>query len=153
MVNAAIGEGKVGELGVVVLDELHMIDDEGRGYLMELMCAKLRCLPHYVQIIGMSATLSVSCPLQTYDLRLRSSLTIDQNTRLIADWLDAKFYVSKYRPVPIEEHLVFENKIYPAANSKEFFRTASQLSSFSTQKCLFQSRRSPLLRIKSSKTH
>ena len=113
LVNAAIEEGVVGELGVVVLDELHMLDDEHRGYLMELMCAKLRSLPQYVQLIGMSATLS--------------------NTRMIADWLDAKFYISNYRPVPIEEHLVFENRIYPTANSKQFFRTASQLSSVSTQ--------------------
>lgn len=108
LVNAAIEEGKVDQLGAVVLDELHMIDDENRGYLMELMVSKLLCLQHGIQIIGMSATLS--------------------NPRLIADWLEAKFYVSKYRPIPIEEHLVYENAIYPTVNAKEFFRTASQLS-------------------------
>lgn len=36
-----------------------MIDDEHRGYLMELMATKLLCVQCDVQIIGMSATLSV----------------------------------------------------------------------------------------------
>lgn len=42
------------------MDELHMLDDEHRGYIMELMATKLMSLDHSVQIIGMSATLSVS---------------------------------------------------------------------------------------------
>lgn len=57
--NTAIEQCTVNDLGVVVLDELHMIDDEHRGYLMELMATKLLCLQRNVQIIGMSATLSV----------------------------------------------------------------------------------------------
>jgi replicative superfamily II helicase len=52
-----------------------------------------------------------------------------QNPKLLADWVEAKYYVSRYRPVPIEEYLVYENSIYPTANVKGFFRTASQLSS------------------------
>ena len=30
----AIEDGTVGDLGVMVLDELHMVDDDHRGYLM-----------------------------------------------------------------------------------------------------------------------
>ena len=41
------------------MDELHMIDDGHRGYLMELMASKLLSLQGSVQLIGMSATLSV----------------------------------------------------------------------------------------------
>ena len=43
--------------------------------------------------------------------------------------MGAKYYVSRYRPIPIEEYLVYENSIYPTANAKDFFRTANQLSS------------------------
>ena len=75
---------------------------------MELMATKLMCLGQGIQIVGMTATLS--------------------NPKLLADWLKAKFYVSKYRPIPIEEHLVYDNATYPTANAKDFFRTASQLS-------------------------
>ncbi len=49
---------------MVVLDELHMIDDDHRGYIMELMATKLLSLQGKVQIIGMSATLSVKLILR-----------------------------------------------------------------------------------------
>lgn len=50
----------VGNLGVVVIDELHMVDDGSRGYILELMATKLLSLEQDVQLVGMSATLSVS---------------------------------------------------------------------------------------------
>ena len=52
LVNAAIDDFSVGKLGVVVMDELHMIDDESRGYILELMATKLLTLDHDIQIIG-----------------------------------------------------------------------------------------------------
>jgi hypothetical protein len=56
-------------------------------------------------------------------------LTIPQNASLLAKWLnDAKFYISKYRPIPIEEHLVFDNFVYPATSANTFFKTAAELS-------------------------
>ncbi|OAP59495.1 hypothetical protein AYL99_06793 [Fonsecaea erecta] len=111
LVNSAIDEGKSGEIGVVVLDEVHMINDEHRGYLMELLATKLMSLASRdkkVQIVGMSGTLP--------------------NPQLLAQWLNAKYYIANHRPIPIEEHLVYENAIYSTANAKEFFRTASQLA-------------------------
>ncbi|KAL2064983.1 hypothetical protein VTL71DRAFT_4123 [Oculimacula yallundae] len=109
LVNAALDEASVGKLGVVVMDELHMIDDEGRGYILELMATKLLSLNQDVQLVGMSATLN--------------------NAELLAKWLDnAKFYISRYRPVPVEEHLVFDNSVYPASSSSRFYKTATQLN-------------------------
>lgn len=60
MINSAIEECSIGDLGIVVFDELHMLDDEHRGYLLELMVTKLLLLQQKIQIVGMSATLSVS---------------------------------------------------------------------------------------------
>lgn len=52
-----------------------------------------------------------------------------QNADVLARWLnDARFYISRYRPVPVEEHLVFDNNIYPASTSSSFYKTATQLS-------------------------
>lgn len=59
LINTAIEECTINDLGVVVLDELHMLDDENRGYLIELMITKLLLLRQDIQIVGMSATLSV----------------------------------------------------------------------------------------------
>lgn len=60
LVNAAIEDRTIGKLGVVVIDELHMLDDESRGFILEMMATKLLSLEQDVQLIGMSATLSVS---------------------------------------------------------------------------------------------
>lgn len=60
LINTAIEDCSINKLRAVVLDELHMIDDDHRGYLLELMATKLLSLEQDVQIIGMSATLSVS---------------------------------------------------------------------------------------------
>ena len=59
LVNRAVEEGNICDLSIVVLDELHMIHDDYRGYLMELMTTKLLCMQQSIQIVGMSATLSV----------------------------------------------------------------------------------------------
>ncbi|RAL00518.1 DEAD/DEAH box helicase [Aspergillus ibericus CBS 121593] len=109
LMNSAIEECSIGDLGVVVLDELHMLDDEHRGYLLELMVTKLLLLRQDIQIIGMSATLS--------------------NTEMLAEWMNAVYFVSTYRPVPIDDYLVYENAIYPAATSRQLFQTISRLKS------------------------
>ena len=79
MINRLLEEGRMSELGVVVVDELHMIGDSHRGYLLELLVTKLLYVCrnnrvqsgpvqvgsdsevvggwNEVQIIGMSATL------------------------------------------------------------------------------------------------
>ncbi|GJP94739.1 hypothetical protein CBS115989_938 [Aspergillus niger] len=111
LINSAIEECSIGDLGVVVLDELHMLDDEHRGYLLELMVTKLLLLRQRTQIIGMSATLS--------------------NTEMLAEWMNAAYFVSTYRPIPIDDYLVYENAIYPAATSRQLFQTISKLKSMS----------------------
>ncbi|KAB8206867.1 hypothetical protein BDV34DRAFT_224036 [Aspergillus parasiticus] len=112
LINTAIEECNIGDLGVVVLDELHMLDDEHRGYLLELMVTKILLLQQDIQIIGMSATLS--------------------NTELLAEWMNANYYISTYRPIPIDDYLVYENAIYPAATSRQLFQTITRLASMST---------------------
>ncbi|KAI9642193.1 hypothetical protein NHQ30_008995 [Ciborinia camelliae] len=115
LVNAAIDDCSIGNLGVVVMDEIHFINDESRGYILELMATKLLSLEQGVQIVGMSATLDSDEA---------------KNADLLAKWLNnAKFYISNYRAVPVEEHLVFENAVYPASTSNRFYKTASQLNS------------------------
>lgn len=107
LVNGAIDDGLITKLKVVVLDELHMIDDDHRGYLLELLATKLMALDdHAVQVVGMSATLT--------------------NIQLLATWLQAHFYETHYRPVPIEEHLVCDGNIYAAGTNGRLIRAATQ---------------------------
>lgn len=61
LINTAVAECSIGHLKAVVLDELHMVDDEHRGYILELIATKLLSLDHPVQMVGMSATIPVRC--------------------------------------------------------------------------------------------
>lgn len=60
---------------------------------------------------------------------LSINLTTKQNIEILSKWLNAHSYITLYRPVPVEEHLVCENRIYPATTTKSLLRTASQLGS------------------------
>lgn len=51
-----------------------------------------------------------------------------QKPDTLAKWLNnALYYESKYRPVPVEEHLVFENTVFAASSSSSFYKAATQL--------------------------
>jgi superfamily II RNA helicase len=75
------------ELGCVVFDEIHMINDEHRGHVWE-QCIML--LPHQIQIIGLSATLD--------------------NPEKFAYWLETKGDISK----PIEKEVYLTKKLVRA---------------------------------------
>lgn len=69
----------------------------------------------------------------------------------MAKWLNnAKFYISKYRPVHVDEHLVFDNAIYPASTASRFFKTATQLKSQSQANFRSQPKLQPLRTIQLS---
>lgn len=40
-----------------------------------------------------------------------------------------QIHISRYRPVQIEEYLVFDNRVYPASTLSSFYNTATQLKS------------------------
>lgn len=64
----------------------------------------------------------------------------------MSSWLDGHSYETKYRPVPIHEHLVYEGNIYPASSTRTLIETAKQLDSQS----LTNSQISPIRRIEPS---
>lgn len=77
LLNQFIEAGMLDQVGVVVVDELHMVLEEGRGGVVESLISKIlyinrtgRAGPHGIQLIGMSATLP--------------------EYQLMADWMAAK---------------------------------------------------------------
>jgi len=71
------------EVSVLVIDEIHLINDPTRGPTLEVLIARFRSLNPETQIIGLSATI--------------------QNATDLSIWLDAKLVESEWRPVPLTE--------------------------------------------------
>ena len=90
-VDSAIRNGAewVEALSCVVVDEIHLLDAEGRGPTLEVTIAKLRRLAPDVQLVGLSATVG--------------------NARAIADWLDAELVASDWRPVDLKTGVYAED--------------------------------------------
>ena len=74
-------------LGVVLIDEIHMIDDEDRGTRLNGLIKRLKHLYPKTQIIGLSATV--------------------KNPEFLADEFNMKLVKYDERPVPLERHLVY----------------------------------------------
>ena len=89
-INNLIEINQIGRLRTIVIDELHLIGDENRGYILELLLTKLvymkRDAPSLpMQIVAMSATFP--------------------NLEQVATWLSAELYVTDFRPVAIREYI------------------------------------------------
>ena len=104
-----------------------MIDDGHRGYIMELMATKLLSMGEGLQVVGMSATFSVDLGTSMSSTTFANASF--QNIEILAKWLDAKYYESKYRPIPVQEFLVCDNSAYSISTSGGLFRATSQLTS------------------------
>lgn len=70
-------------IGCIVIDEVHMIGEPGRGPTLEILIAKLKRLSPSAQIIALSATIG--------------------NADEISAWLGAELVESDYRPIPLEK--------------------------------------------------
>ncbi len=85
------GASWVRDLGVLVCDEIHLLNDVGRGPTLEMTITKLRHLNPKLQIIGLSATVA--------------------NGSEIADWLGAEMVSSDWRPVKLREGIICNGKL------------------------------------------
>ncbi|EGI59836.1 PREDICTED: DNA polymerase theta [Acromyrmex echinatior] len=97
LVNRLMEENDLSSLGAVIIDELHLLGDPNRGYLLELLLTKLKYMTIHnndvnIQLIGMSATLP--------------------NLTLLAKWLNAELYKTEFRPIPLNEYCKIGANIY-----------------------------------------
>jgi helicase len=77
-------------IGLVVVDEIHLLDSPDRGPTLEVVLTRLREISS-PRVLGLSATIS--------------------NYGEMADWLDARPVKSDYRPVKLLTGVCFENKV------------------------------------------
>ncbi|HLD69877.1 MAG TPA: DEAD/DEAH box helicase, partial [Candidatus Omnitrophota bacterium] len=79
-------------LSVVVLDEIHFINDGERGPTLEILTARIKQLNPSVQFLALSATV--------------------HNAAELAGWLKADFVSSRFRPIPLKEGVFYNDQIH-----------------------------------------
>ncbi len=73
----------LGDVGQLIIDELHYLGDPERGPIIESIISKIKLLGLTPQIIGLSATIG--------------------NAEELANWLCAKLVKTNWRPIPLRE--------------------------------------------------
>ncbi|XP_048133161.1 helicase and polymerase-containing protein TEBICHI isoform X1 [Rhodamnia argentea] len=127
LINRLLEEGRLSEIGIVVIDELHMVGDRSRGYLLELMLTKLRYAAgegNSDSSSGESSNTSSGKADPARGLQIVGMSATMPNVAAVADWLQAALYQTDFRPVPLEEYIKVGNTIY---NKKmDIIRTISK---------------------------
>ena len=85
-------KGFLDNVGLVVADEIHLLQDEKRGPTLEILLSLFKTKFPSLRIIGLSATIG--------------------NADEIANWLDADLIEDEWRPVELQHHILVDNKMY-----------------------------------------
>ncbi|NWI45845.1 HELQ Helicase, partial [Picathartes gymnocephalus] len=110
LVNSLIETERIDDLGLVVVDELHMLGEGSRGAILESTLAKILYTSKKTQIVGMSATLNNVGDLQKF--------------------LQAEYYTNNFRPVELKEYVKIRDTIYAVDSKTEKGFTFSRLLNF-----------------------
>ena len=78
-------------VSVVIVDEIHLLNDPSRGPTLEILITILRDKIKNLQLIGLSATIG--------------------NPRELADWLGAELVIDSWRPVKLSKGIFIEDRI------------------------------------------
>jgi len=76
---------------VVVIDEIHLMNDPSRGPTLEILITILKEILPKAQFLGLSATIG--------------------NPKELAKWLNAETVIDKWRPVKLHEGIYFDGEI------------------------------------------
>ncbi|NOZ81454.1 MAG: DEAD/DEAH box helicase [DPANN group archaeon] len=79
------------QIGVMVVDEIHLLNDPGRGPTLEMLITMLRSVCPGIQIIGLSATIG--------------------NPEELASWLDAVLVEDRWRPVQLDKGVYLDGTL------------------------------------------
>ncbi|MHA1733270.1 MAG: DEAD/DEAH box helicase [Promethearchaeota archaeon] len=81
----------IGDVRVVVSDEVHLLNDASRGVTLEIVLSRFKEIIPELQLIGLSATIG--------------------NAEEVAGWLGAELVVSDWRPVELKEGVYYKRRV------------------------------------------
>ncbi len=76
---------------VLVVDEIHLLNDVERGPVLEIIITLLRTILKNIKIIGLSATIG--------------------NAQELAEWLNAELVIDDWRPVKLRQGVLYDDEI------------------------------------------
>lgn len=85
------GASWIKEVGLIVVDEIHMLHDPSRGPTLEVTLTRLREILPHAQILALSATIN--------------------NAKELGEWLNAEVILSNYRPLELHEGVYLDSRI------------------------------------------
>ena len=97
----------INDVGIIVADEVHLINDPKRGPTLEMVLAKLTQIIRDIQIVALSATIS--------------------NANQIAEWLGAELVRDTWRPVPLSEGVYLDGRISFYRDGKNTSRSINRI--------------------------
>jgi helicase len=78
-------------ISLVIADEVHLLNDAGRGPTLEIVLARLLQINPHIQVLALSATIN--------------------NADEIAGWLNAKYITTEWRPINLKEGVILQDEI------------------------------------------
>ncbi len=97
----------LGDIRLVVADEIHLLGDSHRGPTLEIVLTRLKNMYPHIRFLCLSATI--------------------KNAREIAQWLGAELIESVWRPVPLKEGVYFNGTVIFNDGSIKWIEKASRL--------------------------
>ncbi|MDE1823328.1 MAG: DEAD/DEAH box helicase [Candidatus Micrarchaeota archaeon] len=94
-------------IGCIVFDEIHMIDDSGRGPTLEILITKIRRICGGAQILALSATIG--------------------NAKELSEWLGAELVESDYRPIVLKKGIELNGTVFYSDDDEEKITGTSKI--------------------------
>nr|CUU98975.1 hypothetical transcript [Hymenolepis microstoma] len=111
LINRLIEEERLSDLGIVVVDEMHLVSDPHRGYLLELLLTKLLLYGH-LQNKNMSKSTVLSQSFEEIKIQIVGMSASLSTISVIGSWLQATVYATDFRPIPLTELIYTKDSVY-----------------------------------------
>lgn len=98
LIGSLIQEGRIDEIGLIVIDEFHMLNEPSRGPILECVVSKVLYLKKDIQIFAMSATIG--------------------NIHALSNFIKGITYVENTRPTKHSEYISVEKRLFQSFDGK-----------------------------------
>ncbi len=94
------------DIELMIVDEIHLLNDSSRGPTLEILITKLRDLCPRADILALSATIS--------------------NAKELAEWLTATLVLSDFRPVKLYQGVSYNSTVVFPENNRSYELTSAE---------------------------